>query len=429
MTDKPSPEDYEFSKYNTITNLNFSTGKIEILRFYYDQGFVLIPVDDKKEPLIKWKEFENNKPSWEQIMQWKQRFNDPNFAVICGPVSGNLTILDFEDKKDAIAFFGEEKFEELKKTTIVVSTPHGGIHVPLIAKGKIPRRQTKIFGYQHEVDLLGDGGYALIPGSTIDHSKCKPEKPCDHKSVGEYRIISNSTEILEAQDVEAFIRKRAQELNWAVKLTENESKTGISNDDQEIERIIQTLELKDEKFSKVFEGNFKEYDYPSRSEAEEYLLVKLVSLGFSDEVINKIMLKTKTGKWAEEPESYRKLSLTNARAYIINSELARQNPQEEKTPEKMETEQKEKKCNSGNCNLENAKIVFVTSFDSRGEHYEQVRNGFATVTKDDRIVIYSHFHTGEYIKVGKLPKDESQVKLEIVYFPLENDQDSVTNSV
>ena len=87
-----------------------------------------------------------------------------------------------------------------------------------------------------------------------------------------------------------------------------------------------------------------------------------------------------------------------------------------------EKDQKEKKCNSYNCNLENAKIMFVTSFDSRGEHYEQVRNGFATVTEDDRIIIYSHFHTGEYIKIGRSPKNESQVKLEIVYFPLENDQ-------
>jgi len=85
-------------------------------------------------------------------------------------------------------------------------------------------------------------------------------------------------------------------------------------------------------------------------------------------------------------------------------------------------DQKEKKCNSDNCNLENAKIIFITSFDSKGEHYEQVRNGFATVTEDDRIIIYSHFHTGEYIKIGKSPKNESQVELEIVYFPLENDQ-------
>jgi len=85
-------------------------------------------------------------------------------------------------------------------------------------------------------------------------------------------------------------------------------------------------------------------------------------------------------------------------------------------------DRKGEKCNSDNCNLENAKIVFITSFDSKGEHYEQVRNGFATVTEDDRIIIYSHFHTGEYITIGKLLKNETQVELEIVYFPLENDQ-------
>jgi len=418
----PNPEDDKVKKYNTTTNLNFSTGKMEILRSYYDQGFVLIPVDAKKEPLIKWKEFENNKPSWDQILEWNQNFNNPNFAVMCGYISGGLVILDFEKVKDAIEFFGEEKFEELKKSTLIVETPHGGVHIYVIAKGDIPRRQTKIFGKAHEMDLLGTGGYALISGSVLDHRKCKPKKPCDHKSVGEYRIISTSTDIMEAQDAGAFIRKRAQELNWEVKLTENESKTGISTDDEEIERIIQALRSKDQKFSKVFEGNFKEYDYPSRSEAEQYLLVKLVSLGFSDEIINKIMLKSKTGKWAEESEAYRKLSLNNARTYYVNSKLARQNPQEEKTLEKMDNEQKEKKCNSDNCNLENAKIVFTTSFDSRGEHYEQARNGFATVTEDDRIIIYSHFHTGEYIKIGKSPKDESQVEKEIVYFPLENDQ-------
>jgi len=85
-------------------------------------------------------------------------------------------------------------------------------------------------------------------------------------------------------------------------------------------------------------------------------------------------------------------------------------------------DRKGEKCNSDSCNFENTKIVFITSFDLKGEHYEQVRNGFGTVTEDDRIVIYSHFHTREYVKVGKDPKNESQVELEIVYFPLENDQ-------
>ena len=338
-SDPPVAQDNNINDSRHIS-LALPVNKKAVLKYYYDLGFSIIPVDDKKEAIIQWKEFQDKRPSWEKIQEWEEKLNHPNWAVICGGVSRGLVILDFEDKKDAITFFGNDKFEKLKETTLVIETPHNGVHIPLIVKGRIPRRQTKIFGKAHEMDLLGTGGYAMIPGSVIDHSKCKPEKPCDHKSIGEYRIISTSTDIMEAQDIEALIRKRAQELNWEVKLTENENKTDISTDDQEIERIIETLKSK-EKFSKVFEGNFKEYDYPSRSEAEQYLLVKLMSLGFSDEVINKIMLKSKTGKWAEESEAYRKLSLNNARTYYINSKLVRQDPQEEKTPEKMETEQKE----------------------------------------------------------------------------------------
>jgi len=339
-SDPPNSQD---NNINGSQNISFAlqANKKHVLKYYYDLGFSIIPVDDKKEAIIEWKEFQDKRPSWEKIQEWENRFNHPNWAVICGSISRGLVILDFEDKKDAITFFGNDKFEKLKETTLVIETPHNGVHIPFIVKGRIPRRQTKIFGYQHEVDLLGDGGYALIPGSMIDHSKCKPQKPCDHKSIGEYRIISTSTDIIEAQDIEALIRKRAHELNWKIKLTEDNNKIGTDTDDQEIDQTIQILKSKDKKFSNVFEGNFKEYRYPSRSEAEEYLLVRLVLYGFSDEIINEIMLKSKTGKWAEESEAYRKLSLNNARTYYVNSKLARQDPQEEKTPEKMETEQKE----------------------------------------------------------------------------------------
>jgi len=82
MTNKPSPENHKLHKNSTITNLNFSTEKNSILKFFFDKNFVLISVNDAKEPLIKWNEFENDKPSWDQIMEWNQRFNNPNFAVI-----------------------------------------------------------------------------------------------------------------------------------------------------------------------------------------------------------------------------------------------------------------------------------------------------------------------------------------------------------
>jgi len=320
MTNEPSPEDYEFNKHNTITNLNFSTGKREILKFFYDQNFVLIPVNDAKEPLIKWKEFENNKPSWEQILEWNQKFNNPNFAVMCGDISGGLVILDFEKIEDAIEFFGKENFEKLKESTVIVKTPHGGVHIYVIAKGNIPRRKTKIFGKAHEMDLLGTGGYALMPGSVLDHRTCKPEKPCDHQSMGEYRIISTSMEIMEAENVEEFIRKKAQKLGWDLKLNDAISKENPESD-QYIDQIISDLMKRDSKFTKLMNGEYDPKQYPSRSEAEQALVTKLVEYYFSDDMIDKIMLKCKIGKWQEKPESYRKLTIRNARNWRRLKEL------------------------------------------------------------------------------------------------------------
>jgi len=320
MTDKPSPENHELHNYNTITNLNFSTEKNSILKFFFDKNFVLIPVNDAKEPLIKWKEFEINKPSWEQIIEWTREFHDPNFAVICGPVSGNLTILDFEDEKDAIAFFGEEKFQELKKSTLIVGTPHKGVHIYVITKGGIPQRHTKIFGKGHEVDLLGTGGYALIPGSILDHKKCRPEKGCDHRSLGEYKIMSSSGNIIEAENIEASIIKRANELGWNINLNQTQHNEN-QNEDEYINKIIAELSQKDKKFQSLMNGEYDEKQYPSRSEAEEALVTKLVSYHLSDEVIEKIMDQCEIGKWQEKDDSYKKLTIRKARDWLRLKEL------------------------------------------------------------------------------------------------------------
>jgi len=196
----------------------------QIIKMFYDKGFCLIPVNEQKEALVSWKEFQTIRPTWEQILEWDEKFNNRNFAVMCGHVSNDLVILDFEKIEDAIAFFGNEKFDELKKSTLMVLTPHNGIHIYFKEALKMPRRQTKIFGKEHEVDLLGEGGYALIPGSKIDHSKCKSEKPCNHKSIGEYKIISATTNIITSNDIENKIKERAEELGWEFTIDENEKR-------------------------------------------------------------------------------------------------------------------------------------------------------------------------------------------------------------
>jgi len=302
----------------------------QIIKMFHEKGFTIIPVDDAKEPLIKWKDFQKTKPTLEQIMEWDKKFNKPNFAVINGHISNGLVIIDFENINDAITFFGPEKFEELKKKTLVVQTPHNGIHVCAMEKTKMPNRHTKIFGEEHPADLLGEGGYALIPGSKIDHSKCKPEKPCDHKSIGEYKIISTTTDIITSEDIENEIKERAKELGWKFTIDEKEKKTTI----QSVDQIINDLKTKNKKFERLMEGNTE--GYPSRSEAEEAVITILVSELLSDEQIYEIMNKCKIGKWQEEDENYRTRTIRNAREWLRQKKLEEETKKQNEEIQKKE---------------------------------------------------------------------------------------------
>jgi hypothetical protein len=73
---------------------------------------------------------------------------------------------------------------------------------------------------------------------------------------------------------------------------------------------------KDTKLRDLFEGKWKKYSFPSRSEAEQSLLTKLVSYGFTEEAINAIMTESKIGRWKERPDSYRRTSIENAVKFV-----------------------------------------------------------------------------------------------------------------
>jgi putative DNA primase/helicase len=58
---------------------------------------------------------------------------------------------------------------------------------------------------------------------------------------------------------------------------------------------------------------YKEYGYPSRSEAEAALITILVMEGFGDQEINDLMQSCSLGKWQEKENSYRILTIEHAR--------------------------------------------------------------------------------------------------------------------
>jgi len=73
---------------------------------------------------------------------------------------------------------------------------------------------------------------------------------------------------------------------------------------------------KDDKLKDLFEGKWKQYEFKSRSEAEQSLLTKLIAYKFSPETIGQIKDKCKIGKWKEKTEAYRIRSIANAAKFV-----------------------------------------------------------------------------------------------------------------
>ena len=67
---------------------------------------------------------------------------------------------------------------------------------------------------------------------------------------------------------------------------------------------------------RAYFGDYDRKKYNSRSEIEFAIVLALVRFGYSDEQIREIMSGCQIGKWREEGESYRKISIKNARRII-----------------------------------------------------------------------------------------------------------------
>jgi hypothetical protein len=370
---------------------------------FAQKNFTVIPVDDNKRPLVRWEEWkdEDKIPDKAQILEWDEQFNHPNWAVI---TKKNLIILDFEKFEDATTFF--KNFENLKNETLIVKTAHGGAHIYAINKGNEIGRHTKIFGHEHEVDLLNGQGYALLPFSEIDHSKCDIKKPCDHKSITQYEIISTTTEIFEINENNDFLERlfhRAVEIGWISQEeanekvkewtgqdreneNENDDKKNNELSDEAIELILEGIFAKNEKFRDIYTtGDYQKYGYASSSEAEEYLITILVSLGIDDSIINRIIKKSKTyhiHKYRKERDvdKYIELSIRKAKAFLENS-------QENRDVKNENTENSDKE--SKNDKKEKYVIAHYSKFSYKGKFYNEIKTNegykFIIFDKDGNI--------------------------------------------
>jgi len=183
--------------------------KLDYALYYLSKGISIIPlIQGGKKPLISWEEYQTRLPTKEEVVSWFTD-NRVNIGAVCGAVSGGLVALDFESEESFAKFFVREK---ILSATLVTMTPHGGIHVWLRETGEVPRRSIRI-SKNPPLDLLGEGGYGVLPPSAIDHSKCDKSK-CKGEGIGNYEIISSTTEIMLMKGIFEFVMRRCKELGW-----------------------------------------------------------------------------------------------------------------------------------------------------------------------------------------------------------------------
>jgi len=190
-------------------------------------GLSVVPVkpDGSKAPPSAWAQYQNRIASLTDILEW---FTDDGYGlgVLGGKVSGNLEILDFDDKETADAFgmlVKEMGMTGLVERLVLVRTPSGGFHLyyrcPTIEGNKKLAREIGPDGGPGDIliETRGEAGYVLAPGSPV---KCHElEKP--------YELIRGDLATIPTITVDDrdFLLNTARSLNQYIKPTKQTPST------------------------------------------------------------------------------------------------------------------------------------------------------------------------------------------------------------
>lgn len=144
-------------------------------RAYLAAGFSVIPLklDGSKHPAISWKQYQERHATSAELSDWFDRPNPYGIGVICGAVSGNLEVLDFDDPYVCAHYFAklsELGLEDLARSCWRVMTPTLGTHLYYRHQGEATGNQKLAMsadGKETLIETRGEGGYVVAPGSPI----------------------------------------------------------------------------------------------------------------------------------------------------------------------------------------------------------------------------------------------------------------------
>lgn len=177
----PKPPNYLHTKNNkfdtSLSQLNYNITDVALK--YLAFGWSIIPLYNTcsngnctcrsggncntpgKHPLINtWKEFQQRRPTANEIMRWWEKWPEANIGIVTGTISG-LFVLDID-----IRHGGIETMKNLHlPPTLIVKTGNGGWHYyyKIDAAEKLKSVSNTTTG----IDAKGEGGYVIAPPSNL----------------------------------------------------------------------------------------------------------------------------------------------------------------------------------------------------------------------------------------------------------------------
>lgn len=142
-----------------------TSGTLELALAYLARGWSIIPIHrGTKRPCVEWREFCRRLPTEQEVRSWWTQWPDANIALICGKISG-LVAVDVDPRHGG-------KVEPILKewpTALISKTGGGGWHLFYTnPPGVTVQNRTNI---RPGVDIRGEGGYVVLPGSTHESGK------------------------------------------------------------------------------------------------------------------------------------------------------------------------------------------------------------------------------------------------------------------
>jgi len=146
-------------------------------------GFCVIPVaaDGTKRPGVDWKLFQERRPTNEELIAWLSGDRFDGLGLVCGKVSGGLTMIELEGRavaedmvEDVAAALEDHGMIDLwaRLQGYVEHTPSGGMHWYFRIAGetvpgnmKIARRRVSDTQVDVLIETRGEGGFTVVAPS------------------------------------------------------------------------------------------------------------------------------------------------------------------------------------------------------------------------------------------------------------------------